>query len=107
MDQEGWHLGRKHTVLDEKLKRRIEKTREENQQMKAGAVSNGLSTAVCRTTMVKCMLSRGASRDFTVPPSPLHKNIVMLAVALISIRGGNRHTCVRGLVKYHKHSHIF
>jgi hypothetical protein len=96
------------SVLNEKLKRRIEKTRKENQQIIAGAVSNGLSTAVYRTTMVKFLLSRGASRDFTVPPfaSP-HRNIVMLAVALISIRGGNRHTCVRGLVKYQKHSHIF
>ena len=51
---------------------------------------------------------RGVSRDFTVLPfaSP-HRNIVMLAVALISIRGGNRHTCVRGFITYQRHSHIF
>jgi len=86
-------------VLNEKLKRRIEKTRKENQQIIAGAMSDGLSTTVYRTTMVKFLLSRGARRDLTVPPfASLHRNIVMLAVALISIRGGNRHTCVRGSV---------
>jgi hypothetical protein len=53
-------LSRKHTVLNEKLKRRIEKTGKENQQT-IGAVSNGLSTTVYRTTMVKFLLSRGAS----------------------------------------------
>jgi hypothetical protein len=36
-------LGRKHTVLNEKLKRRIDKTREENQQIIAGTASNGIS----------------------------------------------------------------
>jgi hypothetical protein len=88
-------------VLNEKLKRRIEKTRKENPQIIAGAMSNGLSTTVYRTTMVKVLFSRGARRDLTVPPfASLHRNIVMLAVALISIRGGNRHTCVRGSVKH-------
>jgi hypothetical protein len=88
-------------VLNEKLKRRIEKTRKENQQIIAGAMSDGLSTTVYRTTMVKFLFSRGARRDLTVPPfASLHRNIVMLAVALISIRGGNRHTCVRGSVKH-------
>ena len=88
-------------MLNEKLKRRIEKTRKENQQIIAGAMSDGLSTTVYRTTMVKLLFSRGARRDLTVPPfASLHRNIVMLAVALISIRGGNRHTCVRGSVKH-------
>jgi hypothetical protein len=44
-------------VLNEKLKRRIKKTRKENQQILiAGAVSERLSTAVYRTTMVKFLL---------------------------------------------------
>ena len=64
-------------------------------------MSDGLSTTVYRTTMVKFLFSRGARRDLTVPPfASLHRNIVILAVALISIRGGNRHTCVRGSVKH-------
>ena len=95
-------------MLNEKLKRRIEKTRKENQQIIAGAMSDGLSTTVYRTTMVKFLFSRGARRDLTVPPfASLHRNIVMLAVALISIRGGNRHTCDRGSVKYQNYSRIY
>jgi len=44
-------------VLNEKLKRRIKKTRKENQQILiAGAVSERLSTAVYRTTMVNFLL---------------------------------------------------
>jgi hypothetical protein len=44
-------------VLNEKLKRRIKKTRRENQQILiAGAVSERLSTAVYRTTTVKFLL---------------------------------------------------
>jgi hypothetical protein len=78
-------LSRKHTVLNKKPKRRIEKPRKENQQIIAGAVSNGLSTTVYRTTMVKFLFSRGSRRDLTVPPFvSLHRNVLMLAVALIS-----------------------
>jgi len=55
-------------VHNEKLKRRIEKTKKENQQIIAGAMSDGLSTTVYRATMVKFLLSRGARRDLTVPP---------------------------------------
>jgi hypothetical protein len=44
-------------VLNEKLKRRIKKTRKENQQILiAGAVSERLSTAIYRTTTVKFLL---------------------------------------------------
>ena len=44
-------------MLNEKLKRRIKKTRKENQQILiAGAVSETLSAAVYRTTMVKFLL---------------------------------------------------
>jgi hypothetical protein len=71
-------------------------------------VKTYLSTTVYRTTMVKFLLSRDARRDLTVPPfASLHRNIVMHAVALISIRGGNRHTCVRGSVSYQNHSRIY
>ena len=42
---------------NEKLKKRIEKPRKENQQIIAGAtMSDGLSTTVYRTTMVKWFL---------------------------------------------------
>ena len=44
-------------MLNEKLERRIKKTRKENKQILiAGAVSERLSTAVYRTTMVKFLL---------------------------------------------------
>ena len=44
-------------MLNEKLKRRMKKTRKENQHILiAGAVSERLSTAVYRTTLVKFLL---------------------------------------------------